>query len=100
MFESRARSLPKIEAIEKCRNWPYRKHLTRLVRLAEDKHSSLSITFVNYGHKRFYNIGPWSATLLGSSMVLISRGGGWYYHKTSYVERKIILKTVTTNKLE
>jgi hypothetical protein len=25
----------------------------------EDKHSSLLRTFVNYTHKKFYNIGPW-----------------------------------------
>ncbi len=24
-----------------------------------DKHSSLLRTFVNYGRKKFYNIGPW-----------------------------------------
>jgi len=27
--------------------------------IASDKHSSLLRTFVNYGHKKFYNIGPW-----------------------------------------
>ncbi len=27
--------------------------------LASDKHSSFLQTFVNYGHKKFYNIGPW-----------------------------------------
>ncbi len=31
---------------------------TRLERLAKDKHSSLLRTFVNYGVKSFYNIGP------------------------------------------
>ncbi len=25
-----------------------------------DKHSSLLRTFVNYGRKKFYNIGPWN----------------------------------------
>jgi hypothetical protein len=30
---------------------------TRLERLARDKHTSLLRTFVNYGRKKFYNIG-------------------------------------------
>jgi hypothetical protein len=30
----------------------------RLGWYARDKHSSLSKTFVNYGSKKFYNIGP------------------------------------------
>ncbi len=33
-------------------------HWTRLERLARDKHSSLLQKFVNYGQKKFYNIGP------------------------------------------
>ncbi len=32
---------------------------TRLERVARDKHSSLLRTFVNYGRKKFYNIGSW-----------------------------------------
>jgi hypothetical protein len=31
-----------------------------LERLVSHKHSSLLRTFVNYGRKKFYNIGPWS----------------------------------------
>jgi len=27
--------------------------------LARDKHSSVLRKFVNYGQKKFYNIGPW-----------------------------------------
>jgi hypothetical protein len=34
-----------------------RKRLTRLERLARDKHSSFLKTLVNYGRKKFYNIG-------------------------------------------
>jgi len=34
------------------------KHCTRLERLARDKRSCLLRTFVNYGRKKFYNIGP------------------------------------------
>ncbi len=30
-----------------------------LEELAKDKHSSLLRKFVNYGRKKFYNIGPW-----------------------------------------
>jgi hypothetical protein len=35
------------------------KYLTRLEKLARDKHSSLLQKSVNYDHKKFYNIGPW-----------------------------------------
>jgi hypothetical protein len=35
-----------------------RKRYTRLERLARDKHSSLLRTLINYGRKKFYNIGP------------------------------------------
>ncbi len=34
------------------------KHLTRLEKLASDKHFSLLQTFVNYGREKFYNIEP------------------------------------------
>jgi hypothetical protein len=34
------------------------KHLIRLAMLAKDKHSGLLQAFVNYGQKKFYNIGP------------------------------------------
>ncbi len=34
------------------------KHLTRLEKVARDKHSSLSRTFVNYTDKKIYNILP------------------------------------------
>jgi hypothetical protein len=34
------------------------KYSTRLESLARDKHSSLLRTFVNYGRKKFYIIGP------------------------------------------
>jgi hypothetical protein len=34
------------------------KKLTRLERLARDKHSSVLQKFVTYGCKKFYNIGP------------------------------------------
>jgi hypothetical protein len=33
-------------------------YLTRIDKLARDKHSSLLQKFVNYGRKTFYNIGP------------------------------------------
>jgi hypothetical protein len=32
---------------------------TRLERLARNRHSSLLQKFINYGEKKFYNIGPW-----------------------------------------
>ncbi len=36
-----------------------RNHQARLEMFATDKHSSLIYMSVNYGHKKFYNIGPW-----------------------------------------
>ncbi len=36
------------------------RHQTKLERLAMYKHSSLLQTLVNYGRKKFYNIGPWT----------------------------------------
>ncbi len=46
------------------------KHLTKLEKLAWDKHSSLLRQFVNYDCKKFYNIVPWlqeknQGTLIG-----------------------------------
>ncbi len=35
------------------------KHKTRMEKFARDEHSSLLRTFVNYRHKKFYNIGSW-----------------------------------------
>ncbi len=32
----------------------------RLEKLARDKHSRFVPKIVNYGRKKFYNIGPWS----------------------------------------
>ena len=39
------------------------KYKTRLERLVRNKHSSLLGTLVNYDHKKFYNIGPWTKKL-------------------------------------
>ncbi len=39
------------------------KHSTRLERPAKDKHSSLLLTHVNYGHTRFITLGPGMAWL-------------------------------------
>jgi hypothetical protein len=35
------------------------KYYTSPERLGRDKHSTLLQTIVNYGRKKFYNIGPW-----------------------------------------
>ncbi len=66
MFVGKARSLPYSAAPESYATWggsgltykPY----TRLERLAREKHSSFLRKFVNYGRKKFNNIGPrrWS----------------------------------------
>jgi hypothetical protein len=42
-------------------------------RLAKDKHSSLLRAFVNYGHKKSYNIGPRTGDLLADKLSLESR---------------------------
>jgi hypothetical protein len=67
-----ARSIPYCEAPERCCPWVgsglTHKHQTRLERLARDNHSKLVQKFVNYGHKKFYRIGPWfEKILIGSS---------------------------------
>jgi hypothetical protein len=55
MYLGKARSLPERGAFESCFT---RKEYTMLEMLARDKHSCLLRTFVNYGIKKFYNIGP------------------------------------------
>ncbi len=40
------------------RLWPYSQTLDFWERLSRDKHSSLLRTFMNYGGKKFCNIGP------------------------------------------
>jgi hypothetical protein len=62
MFVGKARSIPYNGAPERCFIWlssslAY-KQQTRLERLFTDKHASLLRKFVNYGQKKFYNIGP------------------------------------------
>ncbi len=62
MFVGKARSLPQNGAPERCftrlsSSLAY-KQQTRLEWIARDKHSSLLQKFVNYGQKKFHNIGP------------------------------------------
>jgi hypothetical protein len=63
MFLDKARSLPKggvperyIAQVGSCLT---HKHRTRLERPARDKHPRFFGKFINYGHKKFCNIGPW-----------------------------------------
>ncbi len=62
MFVGRARSLPQSGSSERCficlGSSLASKYQTRLERSASDKNSSLLRKFVNYGRKKFYNIGP------------------------------------------
>jgi len=44
-----------------------------LERLAKAKHSSLLRKFVNYRHKMFYNIGPWTRSILIILFIYISQ---------------------------
>ncbi len=50
-------------------------HKTRLERLARDKHSSPLGALVNYGRKKFYNIGPRChfLNLFSSSLTLLQK---------------------------
>jgi hypothetical protein len=61
MFVGKARSLPQSGTPEryftKVGTGLTHKRNTRLERLAGDKHSSFLQKFVNYGCKKFYNIG-------------------------------------------
>ncbi len=63
LFAGKPRSLPYSNAIQRFFNRVSscftNRHQTWLERLALDKHSSLLRKFVNYGRKKFYNIGPW-----------------------------------------
>jgi hypothetical protein len=58
----KASGLPKSGASVRFSAWvsygPNGKHDTRLGRLAGDQPSSLLRTCLNYGHKKFYKIGP------------------------------------------
>ncbi len=62
MFVGKARNLPQNGAPERCficiGSSITSKYQTSLERLARDKHSSVLRKFVNYGQKKFYNIGP------------------------------------------
>jgi hypothetical protein len=64
MFVSKARGLPYRGATEVCFTRVgfglICKQYTFLEWLATHKDYNLVQTFVNYGRKRFYNIGPWS----------------------------------------
>jgi hypothetical protein len=62
MIVGEARGLPESGASARCftevGSGLTNNHYTRLERLVRDKHSSLLRKFVNYGQKKFYNIGP------------------------------------------
>jgi hypothetical protein len=64
MFVGQPSTLPKSRASFRCsirEGWGLcLKHKARLEMPDNDKHSNLLRTFVNYGRKKFYNIGPWS----------------------------------------
>ncbi len=56
MFVDKVRSLLQSGSPERC--LLYSQTSDQTVKAARDKHSSLLLTFVNYSHKKFYNIGP------------------------------------------
>jgi hypothetical protein len=59
MFVGKAGAYPIEEPLRYSTPGLAHKQQTSLESLARDKHSSLIRTFVNYGGKKFYNIGPW-----------------------------------------
>jgi hypothetical protein len=65
LFVHEVRSLPYSEAPERIftqvGSGLTHKHYTRLELLTRDKHTFLLLSFVNYGHKKPYNIGPFSS---------------------------------------
>ncbi len=56
MYVDKARSLPAIGAPEMCR--PYKQTLDKAGRASHGQYSNLLQKFINYGRKKFYNIGP------------------------------------------
>ncbi len=63
-FWVRPEAYHRMEHLKRCFTWlglglAY-KQQTRLERFARNKHSSLLRKSVNYGQKKFYNIGPWA----------------------------------------
>ncbi len=72
MFVGKARSLPQRATPDKMfhlgRLQPHSRTFIQLEKLAKDKHSSLLQKFVNYGQKKFYNIGPSYTPVLDSNM--------------------------------
>jgi len=74
MFAGKGTNLPRSRASERyftqIGSVITRRHLTRLKRLATDKQSNLLRTFVNYGHKKFYNIEAWCCWCLADDDVL------------------------------
>jgi hypothetical protein len=62
MFVDEARSLPQSGTPERgftlVGSGLTHKHWTRLEKLARDKHSIILRKSINYGQKKFYNIGP------------------------------------------
>ncbi len=45
------------------------KHLTRLEKFDKDKHTNFLRTFISYGRKKPFNIGPWMVDKKASKMV-------------------------------
>jgi hypothetical protein len=59
MFASKARAYPSVVPFMcSILGWAHVLNQRNLTRLARDTNSSLLGTFVNYGRKMFYNIGP------------------------------------------
>ncbi len=64
-----------------------RKHQTRLERLARDKLSSLLRRSVNYGQKKFYNIGPWVNS--GHGMMMNRSNSIRFFRSDGQVKRSV-----------
>ncbi len=60
MVVGKARAYPRGQHLKRCSTWVgsnlTHKHYTKLEKLATNKYSSLLRRFINYSHKKFYNI--------------------------------------------
>jgi hypothetical protein len=81
IFVGKARRVPYSGVPERCLTWVGLsltcKYYIRLERSARDKHTSLLRSFINYGCKKFYNIGTWSCMIRD---LLLK----WYLHLQSF----------------
>ncbi len=86
MFVGKARRLPWSGAPERFLNWVAsgltRNHYTTLEQHARDEHSSLSLKFVNYGLKQFYNKVAWLG--MACPVLSLARNSNFDYNEQKW----------------